>query len=86
MKDITCLSIFVIITIANCGYPSLLPSIDNNSIPRINSYDGLSIEGSTIRFSCLPGLMLIGPNSATCTENGEWEPDPGGVMCNDSKG
>ena len=29
-----------------------------------------------------PGLVLIGPNSATCMENGEWEPDPSKFMCN----
>ena len=45
----------------------------------------IQVEGSTIRFSCLAGLELTGPNSAACTGNGEWEPDPSGVMCNESK-
>ena len=48
--------------------------------------DVLPVEGTTIKFSCPPGLVITGPNSATCTENGEWEPDPSGVTCNDSKG
>ena len=49
-------------------------------------YGDLPVEGSTIMFSCPPGMDLIGSNSATCMENGEWEPDPSGLMCNDSKG
>ena len=57
-----------------------------NSVPRVVGYDNITpMEGNTIRFSCLPGLELTGPNSATCTENGEWEPDPSGLVCNDSK-
>ena len=52
----------------------------------IEGYDDLiSIEGSTVRFSCPPGWELIGPDSAICTENGEWEPDPRQLMCNESK-
>ena len=43
------------------------------SIPNIEGYDSLSIEGSTVRFSCPPSLALIGPNSVACTENGKWE-------------
>ena len=43
------------------------------------------MEGSTIRFSCPPGLELTGPDSATCTEYGEWEPDPSGLTCNVSE-
>ena len=49
----------------------------NDSIPNIEGYDDtIPVEGTTISFSCPPGLVLIGPNSATCTEDGEWEPDP----------
>ena len=60
--------------IANCGIPF---TPDNDSTPIVVDYvDDNSvpayIEGSTVSFSCLPGFKLIGPNSATCTENGEW--------------
>ena len=56
-----------------------------DSVPRVVGYDDLiPVEGSTVRFSCPPGLELIGPDSATCTGNGEWGPDPRGIMCNDS--
>ena len=54
----------------------------NDSVPRVDASDDiLSIEGSTVRFSYPPGLSLIGPNSATCTENGEWKPDFSELMC-----
>ena len=55
--------------------------VSNDSVPNIEGYDGLSVEGSTIRFSCPPGLVLSGSNSATCTVNGEWEPDPRQLIC-----
>ena len=71
----------IFLSIANCGHPELLLEISNDSVPIIDSYDGLSIEGSTIIFSCPPGLELIGPNSAICLENGKWKPDPSGLMC-----
>ena len=45
-------------------------------------YDGLPIEGNDFMFSCPPGLVLIGPNLAVCTESGQWEPDPSRLMCN----
>ena len=41
-----------------------------------------TFEGSTVSFSCPPGFVLTGPDSATCTGNGEWEPDPRGITCN----
>ena len=75
----------IILLVGNCGDPTLLLPV-NNSVLNVESYDGLPIEGSTVRFSCPPELVLVGPNSAICTENGEWEPDPSGFMCNDSKG
>ena len=39
-------------------------------------------------FSCPPGLELTGrrPNSATCTEEGQWELDSSMPMCIKSKG
>ena len=78
----------IYISIANCGHPDLLSKFSNDSVPRIEGYDGLQTEGSTISFSCPPGLELIGPNLAVCRDNGEWEPklNLSGLMCNDSKG
>jgi hypothetical protein len=73
------------ILIANCGYPDfeLLLNISNESIPRVMDYndDLPAREGTTIIFSCPPGLDLIGSSSATCTGNGEWEPDLRTLLC-----
>ena len=62
----------------------------NDTVPRVESYDDNimvpTLEGSTVSFTCPPGFMLTGPDSATCAESGEWEPDPRGIMCNNSEG
>ena len=73
--------------IANCGIPEIPFIPDNESAPSVVNYvDDTTvpafIEGSTVSFSCPPGFELIGPNSVTCTENGEWVPEPTGIMCN----
>ena len=47
----------------------------------IESFEDPALEGENITFSCHDGLMLVGPNSATCTRNGEWEPDPREANC-----
>ena len=55
-----------------------------NSLVRLVGYvgDGTTADiGTIIDFTCPPDLLLTGPNSMTCTENGEWIPDPSGVMC-----
>ena len=80
------LELFKYCRIANCGEPEFLLPTANESVPNVNieGYDDLPKEGRTITFSCPPGFILIGPNSATCTENEEWEPDFAGLMCNNS--
>ena len=77
-----------ILAVVNCGHPDLLLwRMTNDSVPNIEDYDGLPIEGSTLRFSCPNGLALIGPNLATCTENGRWELNSNNwPMCMQSKG
>ena len=72
----------------NCGHPELISTMsndsvmNNDSVPSVRAdYPDLPIEGRSIMFSCPPGWELTGPNSATCTGNGEWEPDPSGLMC-----
>jgi hypothetical protein len=40
-----------------------------------------AIEGQSITVTCAPGQILNGSSSSTCTENGEWEPDPREVEC-----
>ena len=63
-----------------CGRPELLSTESNGSVPIVVCYDDLA--PMEVRFSCPPGYELIGPNSANCTENGDWKPDPGQLMCN----
>ena len=73
--------------VANCGHPELLFALSNDSnVPNVVGDDSMPIEGSTITFSCPLGSVLIGSNSATCSRNGEWEPDPSQLICNDTKG
>jgi hypothetical protein len=57
---------------------------DNDTVPRVEGYDDMvpALEGRTVSFSCPSGFVLNGPDSATCTGNREWEPDPRGIMCN----
>ena len=81
--------LLLFLSVANCGHLDLLQlwSVGNDSVPSIEGYDGLPIEGSTIRFSCPSGLALNGPNLAICTENGRWEPNPNSwLTCLESKG
>ena len=73
--------------IAICRHPELLPMVNNDSITRVLSDNHIPVEGSTITFSCPPEMELIGSNSATCTENGEWElSDSSGLTCAKSQG
>ena len=69
--------------IAKCEHPRELLSAESNvSVSTIVGYNGFLIEGSTVGFSCPPGLEQIGSHSAKCTENGEWEPDLSQLSCN----
>ena len=35
-----------------------------------------ALEGDSVTFGCPYGLIMVGPNIPTCTENGQWNPDP----------
>ena len=68
--------------IAYCGHPKLF-TVSNDSLPIVEGYDDIvPAEGTTVMFSCPLGLVLSGPDSSTCEENGDWEPDPNGLICN----
>ena len=66
----------------NCGYAEL-STPGNDSVPMVEALGDtdLPVQGTTFTFRCPPGRALIGPNSTTCTETGEWEPDPSEAMC-----
>ena len=74
------------IVLAICGDPESFLSTSNDSLPNIEDYDGLPVQNTMITFSCPPGFMVVGPNLATCTEDGEWEPNLGDVMCSNTTG
>ena len=39
------------------------------------------IGGSMISYSCSTGQTISGPNTSTCLDNGQWEPDPMDTLC-----
>ena len=63
--------------IAKCYNPERVITTD----VIIEGFEDPALEGENITFSCRNGLMLIGPNSAMCMRNGEWEPDPRETNC-----
>ena len=74
-----------LLSIANCGHPEVLFTARNEFVPKVvRTEDFIPVEGSTVTFSCPPGFELIGSDTATCTENGIWEPDPSRLICNNS--
>ena len=55
-----------------CDYPLL-----NGSSLYILDYSEPATVGTTISFNCSqPGEVLVGRNTATCMEDGQWMPDP----------
>ena len=71
--------------IGNCGSPqTLLQNGPDIIVFVVSGYINESepvMEGTTVNYTCPAGMVLSGPNSSTCTENGEWEPDPMEVEC-----
>lgn len=39
------------------------------------------VEGSQITYYCLPGLLPSEMIVASCTSNGQWNPDPSSLEC-----
>ena len=62
--------------IANCGHP-----VSTLMIKKTFDRTFPVTAGSIFNFTCPPGLVLTGPSTATCMENGEWEPDPSEAEC-----
>ena len=67
-----------LLLLLNCRHPVL----SGDSMLTVTDYgDLLVINGTTVSFGCSSGLMLVGVKSTTCRENGDWEPDPGRIVC-----
>ena len=39
------------------------------------------LQGTNITFMCQSGKILIGHDESTCTDNGQWEPNPNRIEC-----
>ena len=67
---------------ATCNYPPT-PSLHDLVVvvSGHGSQDSPPIEGQFITYTCPPGFVPTDPNVSVCTENREWEPDPGTVDC-----
>ena len=63
--------------VAMCSYPLH----HHNGLVRTSVDREPTLIGTNITFSCSDGLVLTGPSTAICTENGNWEPDPEEVDC-----
>ena len=61
---------------AKCRYP-VVADLDEHV--KIMGYSDPAVKGSNISFGCSSGLEFT---TATCMRNGEWEPDPRELECN----
>ena len=55
----------------------MYPVLNGSSSMNISDASGLAVVGTTIVFNCSkPGEVTVGANASTCTDNGQWVPDP----------
>ena len=79
MYNYTSTNIIHMLLAVTCDLPTQLL---NFLVTVVNeSQDNPYIEGQFITYTCPPGFVLTGPNTSVCTGIGEWEPDPGHVIC-----
>ena len=64
-------------TLLFCDTPVLQPNVQT----MYTESSQLLIEGTTLNFTCLPGLTLSGPDTTICFGNGYWIPNPDLVKC-----
>ncbi len=72
-----------------CDHPLPVPQLtDGATEVQVSDYGDLALVGTNVTFSCpngSPDMVLSGPNTSTCTGNGEWEPDPMDTICKGTK-
>ena len=61
---------------AKCDRPVL-----QSTFITITGFSDPAIQGTNITFTCPPGLVLTGPITSTCMENGEWDADLWSLRC-----
>ena len=65
--------------------PDPLTQVVDRSISTVSDYKSPVLEGYTVNFSCsFSGEVVAGPNMSTCTRDGEWEPDPKEISCDNN--
>ena len=47
----------------------------------VTNFSDPATSGILVTFSCSENLVLVGPNSSMCMDNGQWEPDPREIKC-----
>ena len=62
--------------IAKCSYPL----VEERRV-LVTEYSDPALEGDSVTFGCPHGLIMVGSNTSTCTENGQWNPDPTTATC-----
>ena len=65
--------------IDNCGDP--LANVSDSTVRIVDYSDKLTLEGTTVNFSCPSGLIIDGIKQSTCMSDGRWEPDPNESAC-----
>ena len=63
--------------VVNCGYPKI-----TDSSVTLTNFSNPATQGVSVTFSCSEDLVLTGPDSVTCMDNQQWEPDPSELKCN----
>ena len=57
------------------------PVVQINGSIAVIGYTDPALKGTTLTVNCYLGLVLTGPNTTTCMDNGQWEPDLKEVEC-----
>ena len=72
----------ILINAVRCPDPLHLLDDDQLTVV-VPDYYFIPIVGANVSLSCndSPGLVLTGPNTTTCMDNGQWEPDLKKLKC-----
>lgn len=64
-----------------CEHPFINKSLESSLF--IVNYSEPAVVGTTVSFKCSKqGPKLLGPNTTTCMNDGQWEPDPNQLSIN----
>ena len=66
-----------------CEDPASISQVVDSKIA-VHGYENPALEGYVVNFSCPFGQTLTGSNMSTCMRDGEWEPDPKEMSCDNN--